>query len=99
MDAEIPEPGATRRGGVLPSRESGWTLTDRFEANVQRLDVTGNFFRGGVDGFVRQLCLEKIVMRGDDVFNLRTILSLLQAQRLNQDGFVWNSGCDPFMFS
>ena len=57
----------------------------------QRLAVAQHLLGGGVGKHLRQhIVLEPLIVRGDDVLDLRAVLGLLQAQRVDQDALVGN---------
>ena len=66
-------------------------LFHQVEAYLQRLAISKDFLRGGVCGRAGLRCLaEELVVRGDDVFDRRGILRLLDSQRADEDALIGN---------
>ena len=59
----------------------------------QRLEVAQHLFGGRVGKRLGQhIVLEQLIVRGDDVLDLRAVLGLLQAQRIGDGGLLCRAG-------
>ena len=59
-------------------------------------ELGGDLFRRERSGLALKCCLlEQLVVRRDDVLDLRAVLGLLQTQSVDEDGLVGYGRCDP----
>lgn len=64
--------------------------------HAQRLAVAPHLLGGRVGkGLGQHIVLEQLIVRGDDVLDLRAVLGFLQAQGIDQDALVGNGGRNP----
>jgi len=71
-------------------------LADAIEPGPQGLPVAQNFLRRWAEGASRtEVVLKELVVRGDDVLDLRTVFGLLDRERVDENALLGNGAGNP----